>query len=149
MTKRKRLSSNLTLIYKYILPLIPIILGLVVNLTIDRDANQGYFIPVNLFFLLFFLVSYLPLRDLRKVEYDKDNLITTNFICSEIFRLKDVIQIKRWMFFFYRISVQTDTETKKIKFLSPAKERMFRPYNKLDTITEFEKKINTTKNGCC
>jgi hypothetical protein len=149
MTRRKRLSSNLTLIYKYILPLIPIVLGLVVNLTIDKDANQGYFIPVNLFFLLFFLVSYLPLRGLRKVEYDKDNLITSNFIRSEIFRLKDVILIKRWMFFFYKISVRTDTETKKIKFLSPARERMFRPLNKLDTIFEFEKKINTTKNGCC
>lgn len=149
MTRRKRLSSNLTLIYKYILPLIPIVLGLVVNLTIDKDANHGYFIPLNFFFLLFFLVSYLQLRDLRKVEYDKDNLITSNFIRSEIFRLKDVIQIKRWMFFFYKISVRTDTETKKIKLLSPARERMFRPLNKLDSIIEFEKKINTTRNGCC
>ncbi len=149
MTKRKRLSSNLTLIYKYILPLIPIVLGLLLNLTIDKDTNQGYFIPLNLFFLLFFLVAYLPLRGLRKVEYDKDNLITSNFIHSEIFQLKDVIQIKRWMFFFYKISVQTDTETKKIKFLSPARERMCRPLNKLDTIKEFEKKINTTKNGRC
>ena len=149
MTRRKRLSSNLTLIYKYILPLISIVLGLVVNLTIDKEANHGYFIPLNLFFLLFFLVSYLLLRDLRKVEYDKDNLITSNFIRSEIFRLKDVIQIKRWMFFFYKISVRTDTETKKIKLLSPARERMFRPLNKLDSIIEFEKKINTTRNGCC
>jgi hypothetical protein len=72
--------------------LIPIVLGLLLNLTIDKDTNQGYFIPLNLFFLLFFLVAYLPLRGLRKVEYDKDNLITSNFIHSEIFQLKDVIQ---------------------------------------------------------
>ena len=149
MTKKKRLSSNLTLPYKFIVPLIPIGLAILFNLLIDKDANQGYFIPVNLFFLLFFLVAYLPLRDLKKVEYDRENLIVSNFINSERFRLRDVIQIKRWLFFFYKISVRLDTEMKKIKFLSPASERMFRPFKKLDSIIKFEKKLEGTKNGCC
>ena len=149
MTKKKRLSSNLTLPYKFIVPLIPIGLAILVNLTIDKDSNQGYFIPLNLFFLLFFLITYLPLWDLKKVEYDRDNLIISNFFNSERFRLKDVIQIKRWLFFFYKISVQNDTETKKIKFLSPASQRMFRPFKKLDSIIEFENKLDGTKNGSC
>jgi hypothetical protein len=147
MTKRKRLSSNLTLIYKYFVPLIPFGLAILVNLTIDKDANHGYFIPLNLFFLLFFLTAYLPLQDLKKVEYDRDNLIISNFIRSERFRLKDIIQIKRWMFFFFKISVQTKNETKKFKFLAPSRERIFRPFKKLDTIADFENKLNNIKNG--
>lgn len=142
MKNRKRLSSNLTLFYKYLVPLIPIGLGLLFNLTIDKDANQGYFIPVNLFFLIFFLVAYLPLRDLKKVEYDKYNLIISNYIHSDIFRLKDVINIKRWMFFFYKISLKTDTETKRIKFLSPSKERILRPFIQPNSIIEFERNLD-------
>jgi hypothetical protein len=139
MTKRKRLSSILTLPYKYIVPLIPIGIAISVNLTIDKETNQGYFIPLNLFFLIFFLIVYLPLRDIKKVEYDNDNLIISNFIKKETFRLKNVIQVKRWMFYFYKIFVQVDNKTKKIKFLSPARERMIRPFGKLDSILEFER----------
>ena len=141
MKKKKRLSSNLTLLYKYFVPLLPIVLAIMVNLIIDKDANQGYFIPLNLFFLIFFLIPFIQLKDLKKVEYDKNNLIVSNFIKTEIYKLKNVLGVKRLFFFFYKITVQTESEIIKIKFLAPASERMIRPFRKLDSIIEFEKRF--------
>ena len=141
MIKRKRLSSNLTFPYKYIVPLIPIGLAIFINLTINKETNQGYLIPLNLLLLIFFLIAYLPLKDLKKVEYDENYLITSNFISIDKFRLKDVIQVNRWMFYFYKVTVKKENEITIIKFLAPAHERIFRPFRKLNSIIEFEKKI--------
>ena len=145
MRNIKRLSSILTFTYKYIIPLILIGLAILINLTIDKETNQGYFIPLNLLLLMFFLITYLPLKDIKKVEYDENYLITSNFISVDKFRLKDVIQVKRWMFYFYKVSVQKENKIKTIKFLAPARERMIRPFRKLDSIIAFEKKIQKSK----
>ena len=143
MTKRKRLSSILTFPYKYIVPLIPIGIAIIVNLIIDKDTNKGYFIPLNIFFLVFFLVPFFQLKNLKKVEYDKSKLIVSNFLKVEIFKLNDVIEVKRWMFYFYKIYIKTNEGVRKIKFMPSINERIIRPFNKLDSIIKFEKKINT------
>jgi len=145
----KRLSSILTFPYKFIVPLIPVVLGIIVNLKIEKDINQGYFIPLNLFFILFFFAVFLPLKNLKKIEYDENNLLISNFINIEKISLKDVIQVKRWLFYFYKISVKSDNHIKKITILSPARERIIRPFGKLDSILEFEKNIKKKNNGSC
>ena len=141
MTKRKRLSSFLTFPYKYIVPLVPIEIAIFVNLIIDKDSNKGYFIPLNLFFLIFFLIPFLQLKNLKKVEYNKSNLIISNFFKIETFQLKDVIEVKRWFFYFYKIYVKTNEGIRKIQFMPSINERIIRPFKKLDSIIKFEQKI--------
>jgi len=141
MTKRKRLSSILTFPYKYIVPLVPIGLAIFVNLVIDKESNKGYFIPVNLFFLIFFLIPFIQLKNIKKVEYNKNNLIISNFFKTEIYQLKDVTEVKRWFFYFYKIYVKTNEGIRKIQFIPSINERMIRPFKKLDSIIEFEKRI--------
>ena len=141
MKYKKRLSSNLTFPYKYFVPILPVALAVWINLTIDKENNQGYFIPLNLLFLIIFLIPFSQLKNLKKVEYDKNNLIVSNFFKIKKYRLNDIIGVKRWFFLFYKISVKTNNKIVKIKFLSPANERMFRPFGKLNSIINFEKII--------
>ncbi len=141
MAKRIRLSSILTFPYKYIVPLMPLGLAILFSLTIDKEPCKGCFFPVYLVFLIMFLLAFFQLKNLKKVEYSKENLIVSNYFKSEVFKLVSVVSMKRWAFFFYRISVKTDNGIVKIQFMPQIHEVLLRPFSKLDSIIKFEKKI--------
>ena len=141
MAKRIRLSSIITFPYKYIVPLMPLGLAILFNLTIDKEPCKGCFFPVYLVFLIMFLLAFFQLKNLKKVEYSKENLIVSNYFKSEVFKLVSVVGIKRWLFYFYKISIDTNEGIKKILFMPHMQERLLRPYGKLDSIIKFERKI--------
>ncbi len=141
MVKITRLSSLFTFFYKFIVPIMPVGLAVFVNYTIDKESNNGYFIPVNLFFAIFFSVVFFPLYRIRKVEYTKNNLKVSNYFKSETYKLSSIVSVKRWLFYFYKISIDTNEGIKRIQFMPHIYERLLRPFGKLDSIIKFEKII--------
>jgi len=146
MEEKKRLSSSLTLTYKYIAPIFPVAQAGLVNTVARRAAASSIFMnPVNYFFAGVFLLLFFSFRGLKKVEYDKHKLIVSNYLSSSEFDLKEVIEIKRRLFYFYIIHIEIENEIKRIKFMPSISERIRSPFKKLDSIYAFEKAIQTIK----
>ena len=101
--------------------------------------------PTNYFFAAAFIILFLFLRKLKKVEYDQDKLIVSNYLKENEFDLKGVVDIKRWLFYFYVISIEIGNEVKHIQFMPRMTERIRRPFKKLDSISAFEKRLQTIK----
>lgn len=99
MSNRKKLSSNLTFFYKFIIPLLLIGLIVFVNTTLTFYDKLGIKI-VNSILIVFSLLSYLPLINIKKVEYSKSRLIVTNYRKETVYFLKEVKDIYVGLFFF-------------------------------------------------
>jgi hypothetical protein len=145
MTKTRQLSSNLTLTYKYFVPLIPVAQAGLVNIFLRKGSIPAFLNPINYFFVALFLVLFIFLRGLKKVEYSHDKLIVSNYLKRNEYDLNCVLQIKRWLFYFYVISIEMENEVKKIQFMPRMSERVFRPFKKLDSISVFENRIESVK----
>ena len=100
MSKRKKLSSNLTFIYKFIIPLFLVGLIVFVNLTIDSKEEADSVITINIALTVFSLIAYLPLMN---VEYTKSKLIVSNFRTVQEYNLKNVKDISCGLFFFTKL----------------------------------------------
>lgn len=145
MSKTRQLSSNLTLTYKYLMPLLPVAQAGLINIFLRRGPNIAILTPVNYFFAAVFLVLFISLRSLKKVEYNNEKLFVSNFLNKKEFDLNCVVNIRRWLFYFYVISLEMENEVKKIQFMPRMSERIFSPFKKLDSIVAFENRVATAK----
>ncbi|MCA1745436.1 MAG: hypothetical protein LC643_07015 [Bacteroidales bacterium] len=145
MSKTRQLSSNLTLTYKYIVPLMPVAQAGFINIFLRKGPSPAFLTPVNYFFAAAFFILFVALRGLKKVEYNQDRLIVSNYLKKIEYDLDCVVNIKRWFFYFYIISLEMENGVKKIQFMPRMSERIVRPFKKLDSISAFENRVQTVK----
>lgn len=142
MSNRRKLSSELTFIYKIIYPIFFLIFIVLVNLTINKDESFSSILELNISLIVFLLISYLPIMNIKKVEYNNSKLIVSNYRKEIEYDLKDVKDIYSRLIFFYFIRIETKTNKKKVMYLAPARERSLNPFKTVESVREFKKKIN-------
>ncbi len=117
----------------------------IINVFLRKGPSPAFLTPVNYFFAAIFFILFMALRGLKKVEYNQDKLIVSNYLKKNEFDLNCVVHIKRWLFYFYIISLEMENGVKKIQFLPRMSERIFSPFKKLDSISAFETVVQTAK----
>ena len=123
------------------MPLILIGLIVFINLNFVENNFKGSVIVVNIVMVVFFVISYLPLINIKKVEYNNSKLIVSNFRITKEYNLTEVKSIYLVMFFFYNIIIETENESLKIRYLAPARERSLNPFKTIDSVREFKRII--------
>ena len=142
MSNRNKLSSSLTFIYKFIFPLFLICLIVFVNLTIDSNEKPESVIAINAVLIIFSIIAYLPLMNIKKVEYNKSKLIVSNFRTVNEYNLKDIKNIYCSLFYFYYIIIENKNGWKKVRYLAPARERIVNPFQTIKSVRQLKKIIN-------
>lgn len=114
----KRLSSRITFLYKYILPLLNICIiivcciGVIINM-----VNVEKMMPFLVGFIFFLIIQIilLPLLKLRDVFYNEEITIIQDCKKRKVFKNYEIKRIKRHFFYFYIIEFLND-ELKKVLF---------------------------------
>ncbi|MCW3805878.1 hypothetical protein [Plebeiibacterium marinum] len=130
------ISSSFTAIYKFIVPLIPILLALVLNSVIEENSRG-----MIVFFLIITVIQYIQLGKIKKVSYDEKYLFVSNFIKKYRYNLEDITSVYRTFFDSYIISIKTDDEIVKVKFSPSFSDRILKIGGNRKTINEFKEKI--------
>lgn len=123
----KRLSSRITFVYKYVLPLfnlfIVIVCGIGVFMNLDEiELMMPFFLGLSFFFILQLL--YIPLFELKDIYYNEDvTLIIKKGKISRYYN-SDIKRIKRYCLYFFRVEFKDRTK-KKILFLPRLSEVFF------------------------
>lgn len=141
--KRQELSSRVTFLYKYIIPIgfLLFTVGLNIVYLIDKSILGESILPFNvlLFFTVFFLI---PLIRLKKVYYDNKRLYISNYIDDDVFRLIDVMKIKRHLIYFYKIYYKQGNDLKTLIFMPHINEAVI-IFIKPNSVKVFEKRLKS------
>jgi hypothetical protein len=120
MSNRKiKLSSNATFFYKYFIPLFFGLSFVIFGLSIPIDfLNLELSVRVSLsFFSFVFCLFMIPLINLHFVSYNDRMTIIKGFKKEQRITNKQILKVKRFMFYFYRIIYKVQGKTKKVIFL--------------------------------
>tara|TARA_R110002051_G_C8544299_1_gene471675 strand:+ start:90 stop:533 length:444 start_codon:yes stop_codon:yes gene_type:complete len=139
---RKRISSKLTVLYKFVLPVILICILTALNLAIKEVASTTDLIVINVLCFFMLTIGYLPMSNIKKVHVDSKKIYCSNYISEKEYEIKTIFKVKRWLFFHYRIFVKTDGQIKKIKFLPLEFGSLNYLFIKPDSILKLEQNIN-------
>lgn len=123
----KRLSSKITFLYKYILPLFNICIIIVccigVITSID-DVDKMMPFLIGFIFFLIIQIIILPLLKLRDVFYNEEITIIQDCKKKEVFKNYQIKRIRRHLFYFYIIEIEND-ELKRVLLLPHLSEVLF------------------------
>ncbi len=117
--KNIKLSSNVTFAYKYILPVFFMLafIFLLVSVFINFLNVE---MPVRIvlsFFAFIFCLFMIPLVKLHFIYYNESDTIIKGTKSDKKILNKDIVEVKRFMFYFYRLFYKEDGEIKKAIFL--------------------------------
>lgn len=141
--KKKKLSSNITVIYKFIIPIGLLVLMMGLNLALIFNTgfiSKETLIPLDVFFC-FFSLFLIPLIKLKKVEYDNKYLYVSNYYKQYRITNKNIKKVKRHLIYFYKITYYQNGIKKSMIFLPHINEVFFSFFSKPRSIKEFEKLI--------
>lgn len=135
-----KLSSNVTFAYKYIIPaffflgFMILITSLFVNfLNIELSAKI-----VLSFFSFIFCLFMIPLIKLNFVSYNENYTTIKGFNYEKKVLNKNVVKVKRFMFYFYKLFYNEGGETKKVIFLPHISGVLLRLWGKPKSIKQYE-----------
>jgi len=140
-----KISSSLTLIHKYIFPAFPIGLAIFILYFAEDDLFDKDSLPMFIFFSIPSVIFYIQHRNVKKVEFNESQLIVSDFRNKEVYDLKDVSNVKRTLFDFYKITIKTKNGDKKFKIVPSFHERMINLFGAPKSITEFINQIKKEK----
>ncbi|OPZ31388.1 MAG: hypothetical protein BWZ00_00580 [Bacteroidetes bacterium ADurb.BinA174] len=113
-----RLSSKITFLYKYVLPLLNLCLILFCCIKgIINIGNVEKMMPFLIGFIFFLImqISLLPLLKIQNVFYNDGVTIIQGFKKKEVLKNHEIKEIKRHLFFFYKIEM-LNNELKRVLF---------------------------------
>ena len=121
---RKRLSSQLTIFYKIIVPVTwaLIILGLMIFMFIDSRNPMAFLIILMLLPMLLFM-------NLKQISYDDDNIYVYNWRTTKTYEIKDIKSINEGDIMsldpFFEIEVRGKSgSVEKIDFMPKTSEQL-------------------------
>ncbi|MGQ1945468.1 hypothetical protein ACT3CD_00020 [Geofilum sp. OHC36d9] len=142
---KKRITTRLTIVYKFILPVILIGILVALNLAIKEVASKTDLIVINCLCLIMMTIGYLPMLNIKKVHIDSKKVYCSNYFSEKEYELKSIIKVKRWLIFHYRIFLEKEGKIKKIKFLPFEFLRLDYLLKKPDSIVKLERRIDSLK----
>ncbi len=142
---KKRITTRLTIVYKFILPIILIGILIALNLAIKEVANRTDILVINGLCLFLLTIGYLPMSNIKEIHIDSKKIYCSNYFSEKEYELKTIIKVKRWFFFHYRIFLEKDGNIKKIKFLPLEFLSLTYLFKKPDSVIILERKINSIK----
>ena len=143
--EKTRASSIFTFFYKFIVPTILVVLLIIFNLLIKEKTTRADLIGINLIYIFFFFIGYLPLLNIKKVFYDTQNIYTSNFLTEKEYKLESVVGVKRWLLFFYKLHLDETEKNKKIKFFPREFGNLSYLLKKPISVIELEKLVEKRK----
>lgn len=145
-TKQIRLSSNLTFAYKYIIPTI-FFLGFtfcIVSVFIDYlNIELGGRITLSFFTLIFSLLM-IPLVQLQFIYFDNEYTIIEGKRQRHSIPNKNIVKVKRFIFYFYRLHYKKNGKIKKAIFLPQIPDVLICIWCKPKSIKKYESKITNS-----
>ena len=142
----KRLSSKITFLYKYILPLLNICIVIVCCIEVIigiNDIDKMMPFLIGLIFFLIIQIILLPLLKLRDVFYNEEITIIQDRKKKEVFKNYQIKRIKRHLFYFYIIEILND-ELKRVLILPHISGVFLKLGFKPTSIKQYEKIIEQT-----
>lgn len=140
---RKKLSSDITLVYKYILPIgfVLFVIALNIAYSIDKEiVGINNIIPLNVGFVIM-LFLFIPFFRLKKVSYSVKKMYVSNYSNESTINISSVKRIKRYLIYFYKIYYTDGNNSKSIIFMPHINEAIFL-FLKPKSIKEFEKLLS-------
>ncbi len=141
MSNRKsKLSSNLTFFYKYLIPSFFGVSLIIFGLSIPIDfLNLEISVRILLFLFSFvFCLFMIPLINLHFVFYNERKTIIRGFKKEKSINNNQILKVKRFMFYFYRIFYNDQGKTKTILFMPHISGVFMRFGGKPKSITKYE-----------
>ncbi len=142
---KKRITTRLTIVYKFILPIVLIGILIALNLAIKEVANRSDLLVINGLCLFMMTIAYLPMSNIKEIHIDSTKINCSNYFSEKEYELKTIIKVKRWFFFHYRIFLEKDEKIKKIKFLPLEFLSLTYLFKKPDSVIKLEQRINSLK----
>lgn len=144
-----KLSSNLTFVYKYIITTFFYLISIVLicSLFFDFDfLNMHMTARVFLsFFMLIYCLILIPLTRLHFIYYNESHTEIKGCRSKKKVSNRDVIAVKRFMFYFYRVFYKENGILKKAIFM-PHIIAIYRFWGKPKSIKKYELNINSSAN---
>lgn len=116
--KQKLISSKLTPLYKFHIPVIILTCLLFVLLLVFFDLFPGkdiaVFIVISIM-LFIWLMLFIPFYKLHQVYVQNKKVVIDDFFTQTVLETTEIIDVERYFIFLYRIK----TNTRKIVFLPP------------------------------
>lgn len=139
-----KLSSNVTFVYKYIIPAFFFLATIIVICSffynfLNIDLFSRIFIAILLFVFCLFMI---PLINLHFISYNENLTIIKGFKETKSVSNKDVIKVKRFMFYFYRVFYFENDKVKKSIFMPHTIGVFFRFWGKPKSIKKYELNIS-------
>lgn len=113
-----KVSSNLTFFFKFILPtfFILIFFGFIVGSVFFFPTKHNTFYIAFSFFLLVIAILGVKLFSLKEVSYNTEVCIN-NYSNKKYVDFKDIIKVKRFLLYFYKLEYNSASEKKSILFI--------------------------------
>ena len=144
-----KLSSNLTFVYKYIITTFVYLTSIVLicSLFFDFDFLNIYMSArVFLsFFSLIFCLTVIPLTRLHFISYNDSYTVIKGYRSKKNVSNNDIVAVKRFMFYFYRVSYKENGIVKKAIFM-PHIIAIYKFWSKPKSIKRYELNINSSAN---
>ena len=105
----KLISSRLTSIYKFYLPVMFIICILIntfwIVLNIFPGKEISFFIALNIMFIIWLIFS-IPYTKLKLIYLTDDHIISSDYFKNLIFSFHEIQSVNRYFFVLYRIKIK-------------------------------------------
>ena len=140
--KNIKLSSNVSFVYKYLIPAMffSIFLFLFISIFVDVINVKMPVRVVLCFFSSIFCLLMIPLIRLHFIYYNENHTIIKGLHYEKKVFNKNVIKVKRFMFYFYRLFYKDNEggEIKKVIFLPHISGVLLRLWGKPKSIKQYE-----------
>ena len=145
-----KLSSNLTFIYKYIITTFFYLTSIVLICSLFFDFNfLNIYMAARVllsFFSLIFCLTVIPLTRLHFISYNESYTVIKGCRSKKKVSNKDVIVVKRFMFYFYRVFYKENGSVKKAIFMPNIIDVFCKFWSKPKSIKRYELNINSSAN---
>lgn len=135
-----KLSSNVTFVYKYLIPIMffSVFLVLIISLFVNILGIELGARIVLTFISFLFCLFMLPLLKLNFISYNEAYTLIKSYKQTKKVPNKNVIKVKRFMFYFYRLFYTEKNEIKKALFLPHIIGVFIRFWGKPKSIKKYE-----------
>jgi len=145
-----KLSSNLTFIYKYIITTFFYLTSIVLICSLFFDFNfLNIYMAARVllsFFSLIFCLTVIPLTRLHFISYNESYTVIKGCRSKKKVSNKDIVVVKRFMFYFYRVFYKENGSVKKAIFMPNIIDVFCKFWSKPKSIKKYELNINSSAN---
>lgn len=145
--KLKRLSSNVTVIYKYLIPafFLMVLMLMISNLVIGFiNIDKSSAIALTFFSFIFCLIVY-PLTKLKTIFYDENHTFIHSGKKIKKILNNNIQDVRRYLFYFYRVFYYENSLLKKTFFLPHITGVFIRFWGKPKSIKKYKEIIKLHK----